>query len=372
MSGGVDSAVAAALLKEQGYEVVGVFMKFWTEPICQLKTNQIFGERKAILTAKSYAENKCCSAEAEKIARQIAEQLGIPFYVMNFKNPFKKAVVDYFLREYAAGRTPNPCVACNKKIKFGLLFKKISALGGDFLATGHYVKKIEKRKSKSGKQLYGIFRAKDKKKDQSYFLYNLKQTQLKRLLFPLGDYTKNEVRKMAKKFVLPVALKESFDICFVAENDHYSFLKRHLKLRPGVIIDQSGRKIGEHQGLALYTIGQRRHINIGGGPYYVTGFDREENALLVTSDYNDPRLFKKILIAKEINWVSRQAPDKRLKLTAKIRYAQKAIGARVEYLSKRKYKVIFERPQRAITPGQSIVFYGGRELVGGGVIFDAI
>ena len=269
MSGGVDSSVAAALLKKQGYDVAGIFMHFWAEP-------------------KSSAENKCCSSEAEGCARAVAAKLGIPFYVWHFEKEFKKAVVDYFLAEYQKAHTPNPCVVCNQKIKFGLFLKKALALGAGYIAMGHYAC-VKNNK---------LFSAKDKKKDQSYFLYNLTQKGLSSILFPLGDYQKSEVYQMAKKWGLPYRQKEAFDICFIAGKDHNEFLKKYLKLRPGKIISKTpphpspyqgegwGGVLGQHQGLSLYTIGQKAQVG-GPGPYYVVGFNRKNNDLFVTKNPNE-------------------------------------------------------------------------------------
>lgn len=342
MSGGVDSSVAAALLKKTGFDVVGIFMKFWKEG--------------------KGGENRCCSVESEKLARLVAKDIGIPFYVLNAEKEFKKEVVDYFLKEYKKGATPNPCVACNKEIKFGLLVRKALALGADFVATGHYAK-VENG---------GLFCAKDKEKDQSYFLWQLNQKQLSRVLFPVGDYTKIEVRKLAKKFKLPTAeTPESQEICFIhaTVND---FLKKYLKTKPGDIVNKEGNILGKHQGLYFYTIGQRKGLNINQGPYYVVGKDFKKNILIVSKNQKD--LEKKELIAKNINWVFGKQVVLPLKVKAKIRYKHEpaeAIIKKVKSLPagrQGKIKVVFIKPQKAITSGQSVVFYKGRELLGGGVI----
>lgn len=322
MSGGVDSSVAAALLKKEGFDVVGVFMKFW-------------------------GSGKCCTPESEKRAHLVSEKLGIPFYVFNFQEEFKKKVVDCFSKQERAGLTPNPCVICNKEIKFGLFFKKALSLGANYIATGHHARlKGEK-----------LLKGKDKNKDQSYFLWKLNPKVLKHVLFPVGDYTKPEIVKLAKKFKLPVlGIKESQDICF----------KVKFNKKPGPIVLYSGTNygvkkiIGEHQGLWFYTIGQRKGIGLAGGPYYVLGKDMKRNVLIVTKKEKD--LYGKELSIKNVNLINKKIlfPEK---LSVKIRYRHKSATAIVK-----KNKVIFDKPQRAITSGQSAVFYKGQELIGGGII----
>ena len=345
MSGGIDSSVAAALLKRAGFEVIGVFMKFWSEP----GKDGLAG-----------AWNRCCSPEAEKRARTVASHLSIPFYVFNFEKEFKREIVDYFLTELKKGRTPNPCVVCNKKIKFGLLLKKTLALDVDYVTTGHYIRRQERR----GK--YRLLKAKDKEKDQSYFLWQLNQKQLSQSLFPVGDCLKTEVRKLAKKFKLPVFdVPESQEICFISTTLK-DFLGRYIQLKPGKIVDIQGKKIGRHQGLVLYTIGQRKGIKLSGGPYYVVNKDLKKNLLIVTK--NEKGLLGKELKAKNINWISGKKPKLPLEVKAKIRYRHKAASAVIKISSSKTVKVIFNQPQRAITSGQSVVFYKGQELLGGGII----
>lgn len=376
MSGGVDSSVAAKLIKDQGYETMGIFLHFWKEPGSEM------------------AENKCCSTMAFMDARRVCLKAGIKLYTMNFSREFKKDIVDDFLSEYDIGNTPNPCVRCNKLVKIGLLIKRAKKLGYDYVATGHYVRIKEQRtKNKEQKIVYKLYKAKDKQKDQSYFLWSLTQAQLKHLLFPLGDYKKTEVRVMAEKFNLPVAEKsESQEVCFIPEKSHNDFLKRHLKLKSGPIKlinttfikggEGDFKKIGEHQGLPLYTIGQRRGVEIGGtGPYYVAKMDKKNNVLYVVSDANDPVLFKDKLEAKNINWIAGTEPKFPLKCEAVIRYRHEPVKCVVTTLIGRGiYKsplyakgvggilVRFSKPQRAITSGQSVVFYKGDELIGGGII----
>jgi len=339
ISGGKDSAVAAALLKRAGFNVVGVFLKLYNSPHFR---------------------------RGEKRARKIAKILKIPFLVLDLRKEFKKEIIDYFLREEKRGRTPNPCVICNRKIKLGALLKKALALDADFLATGHYVRLGKSR----------LFRAKDKKRDQSYFLYQLNQNQLKHLLFPVGDYTKEEVRNLAKKFKLPVLnIPESRDICFI-ETSPSDFLAKYLKLKPGKIVDSEGRTMGSHQGLFFYTIGQRKNLGLTKGPYYVLDKNVKKNTLIVTKRKKD--LYKKELIAENVNWISGKKPSLPLRVRAKIRYSSPLASAVVSRKGKF-IKVVFDKAQLAVTPGQSVVFYRAhnalcasvylnQELLGGGII----
>ncbi|MDO8503550.1 MAG: tRNA 2-thiouridine(34) synthase MnmA, partial [bacterium] len=265
MSGGVDSSVAAALLKRAGFDVIGVFMRFWSE-----------GKK---------AENRCCSTDSERRARQVAKILKIPFYVFNFEKEFKKRIVDYFIKGYKEGITPNPCVVCNKEIKFGLLLEKAMTLNADFIATGHYARKIQNAKIKSQNdnsklKNFRLLKGNDENKDQSYFLWQLEQKQLAKILFPVGNYTKPEVRKLAEKFKLPFKkIPESMEICFVADANVGEFLKKRIKASKGKIVDVKRKIIGEHQGLFLYTIGQRKGIGLSGGPYWVVGKNLKNNRL---------------------------------------------------------------------------------------------
>ncbi len=318
MSGGVDSSVVAALLKNQGYDVVGIFMRMHKN-------------------------------SDPKDARIVASKLKIPFYVLDVQKEFKKKVVDYFVNEYENGNTPNPCVVCNKNIKFKFLIDKAIELGADYVATGHYVR-IQNNK---------LLIAKNTKKDQSYFLWQLNQKQLNKVLFPLGDYTKEQVREMAKKFKLPVYKKpDSQEICFV--NDLNNFLAQNIKTKTGDIITISGKKVGEHKGLIFYTIGQRKGIEIGGiGPFYVIKKDFRKNILIVSGNEKD--LMQKELIVKNSNFLSGKPYNGKCKV--KIRSTAKAQDATIKG-----NKVIFDQPQRAITSGQSAVFYLKDELIGGGII----
>lgn len=353
MSGGVDSSVAAVLLKRQGYDVTGVFMHFWSEtPKDTIPLDEFI--------------NRCCSLEAERMARCICEKIGIPFYSLNVVSEFKKAVVDYFLHEYGRGTTPNPCVVCNKEIKFKLLFKKAREFGADIVASGHYARIKHNKKNNE----FSLLKAKDKTKDQSYFLYNINQKQLSHYLFPAGDYAKSDVRRMAKKFNLPTWDRpESQEICFVLDNDISRFLREYLRLKSGNIVDLSGKILGNHQGLPLFTIGQRHGLGIGGGkPYYVVKKDLKKNLLVATDDSCNLALFHKDLIAHNVNWISATKQKFPLKCEAAIRYRHKPGKAIVEKKSEKEYSVKFSKPVRAVTPGQSVVFYKGQEVLGGGII----
>jgi len=367
MSGGVDSSVAAALLKKEGYEVSGAFMKFWSE--------------------KGGGENLCCSSGAQQAAADVAAKLEIPFCVLNFQKEFKKAVVDYFLEEQERGRTPNPCVICNKKIKFGLMMEKALGMGADFVATGHYARlrrEIPKPKFQNTNKTQGtnhktqirLLKGNDPDKDQSYFLYTLTQKQLGRVLFPLGDYKKEQVYQMAKKWRLPYRKEESFDLCFVGK-DTSSFIGKHLELKKGKIMNLAGLVLGEHTGLAYYTIGQRKNLPLASlpaswrGPWWVVKKDSKKNILYVSNNEKD--LYSNEVTVADISWISGVIPKFPLKVWAKIRYKSEAAGATINSKTKTKNQklitVIFKKPQRAITPGQSVVFYGkDKELLGGGII----
>jgi len=335
MSGGVDSSVAAALLKRAGFNIQGIFLKLGD--LSDFK-------------------------EGEKRARKISKVLKIPFIVFDLRKEFRKEVVGCFLKECQNGRTPNPCVICNEKIKIGLLLKKTRSLGFDLLATGHYVRK------KGNK----LFKAKDDKKDQSYFLWRLTQKQLKNLIFPLGDYAKSEVKVIAKRLkILKLIKGESQDVCFVGDSIN-KFLEKNIKSKPGPVIEQvrSGIKeiIGQHRGLHFYTLGQRKGIEIGGTakPLYVIDKNIKRNTLIVSQNLKD--LEKKELICKKINWTSGEKPKMPLRVRVKIRYGHKSAISIIEPYSRKTIKVIFNKPQRAVTPGQSAVFYKGKKLLGGGII----
>lgn len=352
MSSGVDSSVAAAILKKQGYDVVGVFMHFWKEP-----------------AQDSLVENKCCSIDSLQDARKVCKILDIPLYTANAEKEFKREVVDYFLKEYSAGRTPNPCVACNEHIKFNVLMKKMFEMDGDFVASGHY---SVNKKEADGK--FHLYQGKDQEKDQSYFLYNFSQKQLARILFPIGGYRKPEIRIMAKKMKLPVFDKDdSQGLCFTPEKYPENFLRRNLQLKKGKIVNTAGKIVGEHDGLPLYTIGQRRGINIGGdGPYFVVDKNLKNNALIVTNNEKDPALVRSEMQVERVNWIVAE-PKFPARILVKNRYRNPAVPAIIKSAKSQKSKAIyiveFEQPQRAISPGQSAVFYTKKgEMLGGGRI----
>lgn len=348
VSGGVDSAVAAKILIDQGYDVSGIFLNFWKDK------------------SEVQSENKCCSLEAQFDAKKVCSHLGIKFYTFDFSKQFKREVVNNFLDEYSSGRTPNPCVICNKKIKIGGLLEYARALGFDYVATGHYInlKKIDKS--------YRMFKAKDKNKDQTYFLYTLNQKQLAHLLFPLADYKKPQVRKIAAQTGLAVASKsDSQEICFITGKHHNDFLKKYLKLKEGEIrLLPSNELIAKHQGLPLYTIGQRRGIEVGGsGPYYVAKFDYKKNILYVVKNFDDIVLYQKEMAVKNVNWLNQKNLKFPLSAEVVIRYRHKPVKCLISYNKKENIaKVNFSRKQRAITSGQSAVFFQDQELLGGGII----
>ncbi len=341
LSGGVDSSVAAALLLQQGYEVIGVFMKNWSEDVGDF----------------------CCSwSEDLEDARRVAQLLGIRFYVWNFEQEYRESVIGYFFREYKAGRTPNPDVMCNREIKFKLFLEKALRFGAAMVATGHSARVAFKN------NVYHLLRGKDSNKDQSYFLNTLTQKELSRALFPIGDYKKPQVRAMAKKFgLLTFSKKDSQGICFIGEVDIKELLQQQIKPQAGDIINVDGTKIGRHEGLPFYTIGQRGGLNIGGGaPLYVVEKNQKKNRLIVSADPNDPLLWRRECIISDVSWTyEREMPTT---VEVSIRYRHPAYAARIESLPKGKLKIIFDEPQRAITPGQSAVFYKQDELLGGGVI----
>ena len=425
MSGGVDSSVVAKMMVDEGHETVGLFLKLWSDPTSPS------GLRGAGPTCSK--QNRCCDYEALEDARAVAKKLNIPFYVINAEAEFKKEIVDKFLDEYKDLRTPNPCIRCNEYIKFDLLLKKALEIGCEKLATGHYAridsgnsgisnfqfpisKQISNPNDKNPKKpkspdaalpigiptaMSGLKAGFDSSKDQSYMLYRLKQNQLSKVLFPLGNYLKKDVRKLAIEWDLPVKEKpESQEICFFGDRDYREFLKRYLDkqyFEPGDIVDTKGNVLGEHEGLVNYTIGQRKGIaqdtrnkrqatNI----LYVTGFDVEKNQLIVGKDRE---VYSKEMVVSDLNWIDpkKLIPKKSPKggspfgrLQAKIRYRHEAVGCRIEYSKtagqpdSRAVKFIFDNPQRAVTSGQSAVFYGRSpsrgapakwdEVIGGGII----
>lgn len=330
MSGGVDSSVAAMLLSARGgHEVQGVFLNL--------------GQVNLRETLKS--------------AKKVAQKIGISLKIINLRKQFKKEIIGYFLKGYKKGITPNPCVRCNKDIKFGLLLKLAEKLKFDFLATGHYIRSQRNLKI-----------AKDKTKDQSYFLYNLTQWQLGKLMFPLGNYTKGEVKKKADEWRLPHLKKESQDICFLP-SDHNKFLRKNLKLKKGKVITIDGKIIGEHDSVMFYTIGQRHGGFSGGGgvPYYIVAKDIKKNLIVVADKVNEKKFYKKEVEIESVNWISGRAPNLNKTYKARIRYRQPLQSCKVR-VTRNAARVIFAQPQRAVTPGQSLVLYDGKTLLGGGII----
>jgi len=352
MSGGVDSSVAAALLKQQGYEVIGVTMCF-------------------NLPDSATKKPTCCGLKGIEDARRVAYKLGIKHYVLNFGKILKEKIIDDFCREYLKGKTPNPCVRCNQYIKFDALLKKALSLDAKFLATGHYARRIKKN------QNYLLKKAKDKKKDQSYFLYRLNQKQLKNILFPLGEYTKEEVRRIARDFALPVADKiASQEICFLPDADYRSFLKKYVsaeggsasggktQIKPGPILDKGGNVLGQHKGVAFYTIGQREGLGLARGyPLYVIKINPKNNSITVGKKED---VYADEFSVKDAHSVL-MTFKKKVALRVRIRYNHLEAPAKVMFL-KHKIKIKFKEPQFAVTPGQSAVFYDKDTVLGGGII----
>lgn len=350
MSGGVDSSLTAALLKENGCDVIGITLKLFDY------------KRECGQTRKK----TCCSTEDVYDARRVCEKIDIPFYVLDYKGVFKECVIDNFIDEYLKGRTPNPCIICNEKIKFHYLLKQADELGAEYIATGHYAQK--ETDPETG--LQKLMRGRDESKDQSYFLFNLNQEQLKKIIFPLGDFTKEHVRKLAGKYGLKVAEKpDSQEICFVTDNNYQNFINENAdkkRLTPGNIVDASGRKYGRHKGIYRYTIGQRKGLGIANPyPLYVLGFDIEKNEVIVG---RDDQLFKSEIALNNVSFISGVPPNEDLSCQAKIRYTQKPSDAVLSMTGETAGTLSFLTPQRAVTPGQAAVLYSGNEVIGGGWI----
>ncbi len=343
MSGGVDSSVAAGLLLQAGYEVIGA-------------TLQLMPRDK---------EQGCCGWSAVDDARQVAEQLGIAHYVFNYRERFEKQVIDYFCAEYLQGRTPNPCIACNRFIKFGDMLQQARAVGMDYLATGHYawIKFDEQR------QRYILYRALDPLKDQSYVLYSMSQEQLAHMLFPLSEYAKPQIREIASELNLNVATKaESQEICFVEDDDYAGFVaaRNPGRILPGPILSTSGEVLGQHEGIAHYTIGQRRGLRLAKGyPIYVVALDPIRNAVIVG---DKDEVFAQECTAREVNWIAMEQLEGEREVEAKIRYTAQPVPALLTPNADGAVKVTFQKPVRALTPGQAIVFYDGDMVLGGGTI----
>ncbi|HET90692.1 MAG TPA: tRNA 2-thiouridine(34) synthase MnmA [Chloroflexi bacterium] len=351
LSGGVDSSVAAALLVEQGYDVSGAMLRLWVEPgPCE-------GDPCA---------DRCCTPEGVDRAQQVADRLGIPFYLLDAEELFKSRVVDYFVAEYAAGRTPNPCIPCNRFVRFGFLLRQALAMGATFLSTGHYAR-VQKE---AGRRQ--LLRGRDIGKDQSYFLYALDQEQLSHVLFPLGELTKEEVRRIARRRDLPVVEQpESQDLCFVVGGDYRDFLRRqapHL-CRPGPIRDMTGRVVGQHQGLPAYTVGQRKGLGVAASqPLYVLALDADENALVIGPADG---LEQDECLIQDVHYIDGASPGVTFQARAQIRYRASPTVVTVTALSNGTSRVRFASPIRGVTPGQSLVLYDGDVVLGGGIICKA-
>lgn len=344
MSGGVDSSVAAMLLKEQGYDVIGIFMKNWDD------TDE-FGV--------------CTATEDYEDVIRVCNQLGIPYYAVNFEKQYWDKVFTYFLDEYKTGRTPNPDVICNKEIKFKAFLDHAMSLGADYVATGHYARVVRN----DGK--VHMLRGKDENKDQTYFLNQLTEEQLNKVLFPLGDMEKSKVRELAAGANLATASKkDSTGICFIGERNFKEFLGGYLPAQKGNMETIDGKVVGHHDGLMYYTIGQRRGLGIGGDgdPWFVIGKDMERNVLYVGQGFHHEMLYSDSIIASNVSWIFNENIPETFECTAKFRYRQPDNKVTIERLDDSKVKVIFHEPIRAIAPGQAVVFYQGEECLGGGII----
>ncbi|MFO7952642.1 MAG: tRNA 2-thiouridine(34) synthase MnmA [Bacillota bacterium] len=355
MSGGVDSSVAALLLKQAGYEVIGATMRVWVDP---------FAEEKAGKEIRN-----CCSYKDIMDAKRVAARLDIAHYVLNMKDEFYRDIVCNFTSEYMRGRTPNPCIECNRRIKFYHLMQKARGLGINYLATGHYVR--SRFDQESG--VYRLLRGRDLQKDQSYMLYVLGQEELQSVFFPVGEKTKEEIRNIAEAEELKVARKEeSQEICFIPDNDYRSFMERICPevVQPGDIVSTSGKKLGRHQGVAFYTIGQRRGLGLTASePLYVVGIDPQNNRVIVGGENET---YAGGLIAENLNYVAGKPPLEPVPVEVKIRYRAPAVPA-ILYPPENEFsRVVFDQRQKAVTPGQSAVFYSGEEVLGGGVIKESL
>lgn len=348
MSGGVDSSVAAYLLKEQGYDVVGVTMQIWQDESADVVEDH----------------GGCCGLSAVDDARRVAAKLDIPYYVMNFKNEFQKNVIDYFVREYKAGRTPNPCIACNRFVKWESLLTRSLSIGADYIATGHYA-----RISQLPNGRFAIRNSVTAKKDQTYALYNLTQEQLSRTLMPIGDYTKEEVRKIADDIGLVVAHKpDSMEICFVPDNDYAGFIERETGdiSVPGDFVDTSGNVIGRHDGVIHYTVGQRKGLGLAmGKPVFVVAIHPETNQVVIGDDSD---VYTDKLYANHLNMMAVPDITEPVHLMAKIRYSHSGTVCTVRKIDTDTIECTFDEPVRAVTPGQAVVLYDGEYVYGGGTI----
>jgi tRNA-specific 2-thiouridylase len=348
MSGGVDSSVAAALLVEQGYDVVGMMLRLWSEP----------GKEDL---------NRCCTPDAMMMARRVAAKLGIPFYVIDVREKFREWVVGAFIQGYVAGMTPNPCLVCNRRIRWGVLLQQALSLGAEWLATGHYARIGQDERGR-----FLLLRSLDTSKDQSYVLSVLGQEELRHTLLPIGEFTKPQVRDLARKYGLPVAERsESQDLCFLAGEDYRDFLMRHAPeaFRPGLIVNRRGEVLGEHKGLAFYTIGQRKGLGIASSqPLYVIDKDLQQNLLIVGPQED---LGKRVLHAAPVNWILGEPPAEQFRAQVKIRYTASPLDATIVIETPQQVRVEFDQPVRDITPGQRAVFYQDDLVLGGGMIISA-
>ena len=348
MSGGVDSSVAALLLHRQGYDVVGVTMRLWS-----LDRDDV-----------PVANKRCCSVEDVEDARRVCHTIGVPHYFLNFEREFQRHVIDYFVQEYDRGRTPHPCLACNDKIKFDFLLRRATFLDADYIATGHYGRV---RTAADGH--YELLRGLDSTKDQSYVLFTLGQSELSRLLLPVGEYSKDAIRQMAAEADLPVANKpDSQEICFIPDDNYRKFVADRVKPRPGNLVSSRGDVLGTHPGIQFFTIGQRRGLGLNGNtsePMYVTRIDAESNEVVLG---NKSDLMSLTLWASRVTYVSGGLPTRPLKVNAKIRYKASEAPATLVPLTSDAAVIHFEEPQRAVTPGQAVVFYDDDTIVGGGYI----
>ena len=349
MSGGVDSSVAAWLLKEQGYDVIGVTMQIWQDEDAEVQE----------------AEGGCCGLSAVDDARRVAMDLGIPYYVMNFKEEFRKNVMDYFVGEYVEGRTPNPCIACNRHVKWESLLRRSIAIGADYIATGHYAQ-IDRLPG--GR--YSLKTSVTASKDQTYALYNLTQEQLSHTLMPVGSYHKEEIRDMAERLGLPVAHKpDSQEICFIPDHDYASFIEEYTgrELPPGNFVDLDGNVLGRHRGITHYTVGQRKGLNLSmGRPVFVVEIRPETNEVVI-GDNQD--VFTNVLRCGKLNWMAVDGlHGKSMDVLAKIRYSHKGSPCTIREIGNDMVECRFHEPVRAVTPGQAVVFYDGDYVAGGGTI----
>ncbi len=348
MSGGVDSSVAAYLLKEAGYEVIGVTMQIWQDEESEIQEEN----------------GGCCGLSAVDDARRVANNLGISYYVMNFKDDFKKNVMDYFVNEYLEGRTPNPCIACNRYVKWEALLKRSLSLGADYIATGHYAQVV---KLDNGR--YTLKKSITTEKDQTYALYNLNQYQLEHTIMPVGQYTKDEIRNIARDINLSVAYKpDSQEICFIPDNDYAKFIDENTdkEIKEGNFVNLSGEIIGKHKGITHYTIGQRKGLNLSmGKPVFVVEIRPETNEVVIGEPED---VFSNRVLANKLNFMSIESLDKEMKVTGKVRYSHKGSPCTIRIIGEDTLECIFDEPQRAITPGQALVLYDGDFVVGGGTI----